>query len=233
MKRMMGVLVLLVLGASVPVLAQMQMGMGMEMFSRPAIMKVFHPVVGKGALYQSNSTSGGRNRMEEWSLLSKDTVDGKDAYWMQMVNTDTNGGITGGKALVTVDNFQFHRMIVDVPGQGLMEIPANMLMMSARNRQNMQDSFNQWQSVGSETVTVPAGTFSCEHWRNDKDHEDLWTSDKVVPFGMVKEVSTRSQSVMLLVKTLDNVQDRYSGPAKKFDMQQMMQQMQQQRQQNQ
>jgi len=231
MKRMMGASLLLVFGAGVPVLAQMQMGMGMDMFSRPAIMKVFHPVVGKGAQYQSNSTTGGINRMEELALIGKDTVDGKDAYWMQMVNVDSNGKSVGGKALITVADFQVHRMIMDVPGQGLMEMPANMMMMSAKNRQNMQERMNEWHSVGSETVTVRAGTFSCEHWRNDKEHEDLWTSDKIVPFGMVKQQGPNS--VMLLVKTLDNVQDRYSGPAKKFDMQQMIQQMQQQRQQNQ
>jgi hypothetical protein len=228
MKRMIGVVVLLFVGC-MPVVAQM----GMEMFHRPAIMKVFHPVVGKGAQYQSTSTSGGSTRMEEWSLIGKETVDGKDAYWLEMVNVDAKGATTGGKVLLTVDDFQFHRFIMDVPGQGLMEMPANMMMMSAKSRQNIQDSMNAWQSAGTDTITVPAGTFNCEHWKNEKDHEELWTSDKVVPFGMVKEVSAKSQTVMVLTKTLDNVQDRFSGPAKKFDMQQMMMQMQQQRQQNQ
>jgi hypothetical protein len=227
MKRMMGVVVLLFV-ACMPVVAQM----GMEMFHQPAIVKVFHPVVGKGAEYQTTSTSGGSTRTEELSLIGKDTVDGKDAYWLQMVNIDAKGDTKGGKGLVTIDDFQFHRMIIEVPGQGLMEVPANM-MMSARNRQNVQDTMSAWQSVGSETITVPAGTFSCEHWKNDKDHGELWTSDKVVPFGMVKEISANSHTVMVLVKTLDNVQDRFSGPAKQFDMQQMMMQMQQQRQQNQ
>lgn len=224
MKRMEWAVVLLLLGFVAPVKAQM----GMDMFRRPAIMKVFHPVIGKGAQYQTVSTTGGTSRTEQWGLIGKDTVDGKDAYWMQMLNTDSKGDTMGGKALITVDDMQVHQMIMDVPGQGLMEIPANMLTMSAKNRQNMQDKMNPWHSVGSETVTVPAGTFSCEHWRNDKDHEDLWTSDKVVPFGMVKQAGPNS--MMVLVKMLDNVQDRFNGPAKKFDMQQMMQQMQQQRQ---
>lgn len=207
--------------------------MGMDMFRRPAIMKVFHPVVGKGAQYQTTSTSGGKSDTEELSLVGKDTVDGKEAYWMQIVNIEGKGDMKGGKALITVDDFQVHRMIVDVPGQGLMEMPANMMMMSAKNRANVQDTMNAWHSVGTETITVPAGTFSCEHWRNDKDHEELWTSEKVVPFGMVKEISANSHTVMVLVKTMDGVQDRFSGPAKKFDMQQMMMQMQQQRQANQ
>jgi hypothetical protein len=226
MKRMKWGTLVSVLVLATPVGAQM----GMDMFQRPAIMKVFHPVAGKGAQYASTSKTGGRSWTEELAILSKDTVDGKDAYWMEMVRIDDKGGAQGGKALITVDDFQVHRMIFEVPGQGLMELPANMMMMSAKNRQNMEDSLKEWHSVGSESVTVPAGTFSCEHWRNDKKNEDMWASDKIVPFGMVKE--SGPTSAMVLVKTLDNVQDRYSGPAKTFDMQQMMQQMQQQRQQH-
>ena len=225
MRKIAWVVLLLTLGFACPVRAQM----GMEMFQRPAIMKVFHPIVGKGAQYQSTSKTGGSSSTEELALIGKDTVGGKDAYWMQMVTTREKKDAVGGKALITVDDLQVQRMIMDVPGQGLMEFSANMMMMSAKNRQNMQDRMVEWHSVGSDTITVPAGTFSCEHWRNDKNSEDLWTSDKVVPFGMVKEVGPTS--VMVLVKTLDNVQDRYSGPAKQFDMQQMIQQMQQQRQQ--
>jgi len=225
MKRTVWAVILFVAIPAAPVLAQM----GMDMFQRPSILKVFHPVVGKGAQYQSTSKTGGSSRMEEFALIAKETVDGKDGYWMQIVNVDEKGNISGGKALVTVDDFQFHRMIVNVPGQGLMELPANMMLMSAQNHQKMDDNMRQWHSVGSDTITVPAGTFSCEHWRNDKNNDDLWTSDKVVPFGMVKQVGPNS--AMVLVKTLDNVPDRFSGPAKKFDMQQMIQQQMQQRQQ--
>lgn len=227
MKRTIWALILFILIPAASVLAQM----GTDMFQRPSILKVFHPVVGKGAQYLTTSKTGGSSRREEYALIAKETVDGKEGYWMQMVNIDDKGDTKGGKALITVDDFQFHRMIMDVPGQGLMEVPANMMVMSAKNRQDLQDNMRQWHSVGSDTVTVPAGTFSCEHWRNDKDHEELWTSDTVVPFGMVKEVGPTT--VMVLVKTLDEVPDRFSGPAKKFDMQQMMQQMQQQMQQRQ
>lgn len=224
MKPMKSGILVAVLALAVPAGAQM----GMDMFQRPAIMKVFHPVVGKGAQYASTSKTGGQASTEELAIVGKDIVDGKDAYWMEMVRIDDKGSSHGGKALITIDDFQVRRMIMEVPGQGLMEMPANM-MMSAKNRQNIQDSMKEWHSVGSDTITVPAGTFSCEHWRNDTKNEDMWASDKIVPFGMVKQSGPNSG--MVLVKTLDNVQDRYSGPAKTFDMQQMIQQMQQQRQQ--
>jgi hypothetical protein len=92
----------------------------------------------------------------------------------------------------------------------------------------MNQQLSDWHSVGTDTITVPAGTFSCEHWKNEKDGSEIWTSEKVTPFGMVKQVG--KDSTMVLVKVLDNVPDRITGQVKPFDMQQMMQQMQQQRQ---
>ena len=99
-----------------------------------------------------------------------------------------------------------------------------------RHREKMEENMSDWHSVGTETITVPAGTFSCEHWRNDKNKSDIWTSDKVTPFGMVKSVSGHGDT-QVLVKILDNATDRITGPVKQFDMQEMMQQMQQRRQQ--
>jgi len=222
MKRMKWAIVLLLLGFVAPVKAQM----GMDMFRRPSITKAFHPVVGKGAQYETISKgTGDKSRMMEMGVVGKESVGGKDGYWMQFVTTDDKGTPHAGKALITTDDFEFHRMIIEVPGQGAMEMPMN---MTAKNRENMDNRLSDWHSVGTDTITVPAGTFSCDHWRNDKENSDIWTSDKVTPFGMVKE--QRKDSATVLVKVLDNVPDRITGPVKKFDMQQMMQQMQQQRQ---
>jgi hypothetical protein len=213
----------LLFAAAVPASAQM----GMDLFRKPAIAKVFHPVVGKGAQYDTTSQRGGdtKSRMMEIAVVGKDSADGKDGYWMQFVGVDEKQQTIVGKTLITTDDLQFHRMIVQLPGMSAMEMPANML---GNNRNKMDDQLGQWHSVGSETITVPAGTYSCEHWKNDKDSGDMWTSDKVTPFGMVKEV--RNNSITVLVKTLDDVPDRITGPVKPFDMQQVIQQMQQQRQ---
>jgi hypothetical protein len=202
--------------------------MGMDLFKKPSITKVFHPVVGKGAQYETTSKSGTESvaGTMEMGIVGKESVDGKDAYWMQFVSSDNKGRSTVGKALFTVDDFQFHRMIIQPPGQGAMELPMN---MSGRTREKIDEHMNEWHSVGTETITVAAGTFSCDHWKNDKDGAEAWTSEKVTPSGLVKQTS--KDNTMVLVKVLDNVPDRISGPVKKFDMQEMMQQMQQQRQQ--
>jgi hypothetical protein len=219
MKRMRWLIVLLLVGFAVPVRAQL----GMDLFKRPSFTKVFHPVVGQGAQYATTSKSG--TRTMAIGIVGKESVDGKDGYWMQFV-MDEKGQTLVGKSLITAGDFQTHRAILQMPGRPAMEMPMN---PNAQARAKMEESLQEWHSVGTETVTVPAGTFSCEHWKNDKNGSEVWTSDKVTPFGLVKEAG--SDSTMVLAKVLTDFPDRITGPVQKFDPQQMMQQMQQQRQQ--
>jgi hypothetical protein len=220
------ILAALSLAATLPANAQM----GMDMFKRPAITKVFHPVEGKGAAYLSTDKDG-KTRNSEIFIVGKDSVDGKDGFWMEFVSDDNNGKPMVGKALITLGDFQFHRMIVQPAGQQAMELPGGAMSMTNAGKAKVEEFTNDWNSVGTETITVPAGTFSCEHWRNNKNNADSWTSDKITPLGLVKE--THSGGGMVLTKALDNATDRITGPVKQFDMQQMIQQMQQQRQQKQ
>jgi hypothetical protein len=215
---------LLALSFFVPISARAQMGM--DLFRKPAITKVFNPVVGKGAEYETTGTgSASGPRTMQMFIVGKESVEGKDGYWMEMVSTgDKDQGFLA-KSLLTKDDFRFHRMIVQKPGQPAMEMPFN------PSQSKVQESMSDWHSVGTESITVPAGTFSCEHWKNDKNNSDIWTSDKVTPFGLVKE--TGSNNNMVLTKVLTDVTDRITGPVQKFDPQMMMQQMQQQRQQQQ
>jgi hypothetical protein len=224
MKRMKWAALVLTLGFASLACAQM----GMDIFRRPSFTKLFHPVIGQGAAYQTAGKSGpdAKPRTMEMGLVGKESVDGKDGYWMQ-IRIDTGNGITMvGKTLITPVDFQVYRTIIQMPGQPAMEMPVN---MSAANRGKMQESMEDWHSVGTESVTVPAGTFSCEHWKNDKTGGEVWSSDKVFPFGMVKEAG-KDGSTTILVKVLSDYPDRITGPVQKFDPQLMMQLMQQQRQ---
>jgi hypothetical protein len=201
--------------------------MGMDLFKKPDIAKAFNPVVGKGAQYLNTTTSAtpAKTSTMEMYVVGKESVEGKDGFWMEFVMKDDKKQAFVGKALFTSSDFQFHRMIMQMPGQGAMEMPFN---PTAAQRGKAAENTNEWHSVGTESVSVPAGTFSCEHWRNDKSNSDIWTSEKVTPVGVVKEVSPHGS--MVLTKVITDAQDRITGPVTKFDMQQMMQQMQQQHQ---
>jgi hypothetical protein len=225
MKRMRwGMCLLLVLACAGAAHAQL----GMDMFTkRLTFTKVFHPVIGKGAEYETTKSSGSKSSVMEMAIVGKESIDGKDGYWMQMVFTEDNGQKMVGKSLITADDFMPHKMIIDMPGQGAMEIPTNPSAAHKNQQDEMQQKMNDWHSVGSESITVPAGTFSCDHWQNAKGDANAWTSDKVYPFGLVK--SSGQGNSMVLLKVLDNVPDRITGPVKQFDIQQMMQQRQQQK----
>lgn len=201
--------------------------MGMDLFRKPDIAKAFNPVVGKGAQYldTSNAKGSAKSKTMEMYIVAKESVEGKDGYWMEFMVTDDKNQTSVGKALFTKDDFQYHRMIIQAPGQGAMELPFN---PNAARREKMEENMSDWHSAGNENITVPAGTFACEHWRNDKRNSDIWTSDKVTPFGLVKE--TNPNGGMVLTKVITDAQERITGPVKQFDMQQMMQQMQQQHQ---
>jgi hypothetical protein len=194
--------------------------MGMDLFRKPTIESAFNPVVGKGAVYTMTSKRDSTPKTMEMAVVGKDSVDGKDGYWLEFTMTTEKGPFVG-KSLMTKGDFEIHRMILQMNGQA-MELPMN---MSRQNTAEKALNKEDWHSVGNESVTVPAGTFDTVHWRNDKKNSDIWISDKVSPFGMVKEVSPDSS--MVLVKTMDSYQDKITGPVTKFDPSAFMRQRQQ------
>lgn len=75
---------------------------------------------------------------------------------------------------------------------------------------------------GSEIITVPAGTYTCEHWRAKDGSGDYWISDNVCPMGLVK--MTGKDSSMVLQRQITGATTKLPPPYKKFDMQEMMRQ---------
>lgn len=83
MKRNILALVAITLPLSMAPCARAQMGM--DLFKKPTIAKAFHPVIGNGAAYESTSkeSSGPKARVMEISIVGKENVDGKEAFWME------------------------------------------------------------------------------------------------------------------------------------------------------
>jgi hypothetical protein len=204
--------------------------MGMNFFKKPNIADIFRPVVGNGAVYEtqrSDQKDAAKNTME-MTVVGKEMVDGKEGYWMEIGHTDGKSGqMNYGKMLVTKDDFRFHKVVIQPPGQPAMEMAFNPdASDSAKARSHMQEEVDKWHSVGNETITVPAGTFNCVHWKKDTGVGDVWFSDKISPMGMVKSVS--SGETMVLLKVITDAKDHITGPVTKFDPQALQRQMMQQ-----
>ena len=75
------------------------------------------------------------------------------------------------------------------------------------------------ESVGTESITVPAGTFTCEHYRMKDGSGDAWISDKVCPWGLVKMQENKDDGSG---QGDTDAKDHITGTPKKFDPMQMM-----------
>jgi hypothetical protein len=204
-----------------------QLGMNLNPFSKPNITDIFKPVVGNGALYQSQRTGRDQTMQLEMIVVGKEIVDGQQGWWLEMGMDTPRGGssqLVYSKMLMTAD-FQMKKVVFQLPGQPAMEMPYNDSMKT-----RMKEESQKWHQAGSESITVPAGTFSCVHWKKDQGDGDVWASDKVSPMSMVKMVD--SAQTLVLMKVISGASDHITGPVTKFDPQafgRMMMQQQQQK----
>jgi hypothetical protein len=190
-----------------------QMGMGMRA-GPPQIRGVWSPVVGQGAVYQISPQAGTKTEMEI-AVLGKEPVEGKDGYWLQMAMSSSEmGGQMVMKHLFVLDGQDTHtaRMIMQLPGRPPMEMPAQMMH---RDRSTQPaDVRDDAQDLGSESITVPAGTYATEHYRL-KDGSEIWISKDVPPWGMVRYQG--KDSTMVLVKVISEAKDKIIGTPQPFN----------------
>ena len=193
---------------------------GFSPIKRPNIANIFHPVVGQGAAYETTDKDGKKSHMEMY-VVDKEMVGSEQGYWMEVGHSaDASGNLSYGKMLVTPADFKFHKMLFVMPGQAQ---PMEMDMDAAKERHSeMEKEVEKWHSVGTETITVPAGTFSCEHWTSDDGKGDVWASTKVGPMGLVKSVE--KGRTMVLAKLITDAKTKITGTPVKFDPKTMMQQ---------
>lgn len=209
MKRLQLVLLAAVCSLFLASGARAQMG-GMNFFSKPNIADIFRPVVGQGAVYQETS-EGKQGHEIEMTIVGKEMTPAGEGYWLEMVMGAQGDQKAYGKMLMTKD-FQFTKVIFLMPGQGAMEMP---MTPSDKDRTDMKSEMSKYTQVGTETITVPAGTFSCAHWKKADGTDDVWTSDKVTPMAMVKQVGKTHS--MVLVRQITGAQEHITGPVTPFD----------------
>jgi len=208
---------MLVCAAAAP--AQMGMRSG-----PPGMHGIWSPVVGQGGVYEFTSKDGGTQKME-MAIVGKDTVDGKEAFWYQMVmDSGEGGGKMVMKHLMVRDGQETHyvKSIMQIPGQPPMEMPAQ--MGQRQHAKQSADINTEAQDVGSESVTVPAGTFTAEHFRMNDGSGDAWVAKNVSPYGLVKYQG--KDTTMVLVKVITDAKDKIVGKPIPFNPQSFMQQQQ-------
>jgi len=181
----------------------------------PSVGGVWNPVVGSGAVYE---TQGQGDRRElEIAVVGVEKVQGASGYWLEMV-VKTAGGQMVFKSLLVVDgeDARIARMVMQTSREPI-EMPAEMMdQATLRQATDIRDKATR---VGAERITVPAGTFACQHYRT-QDGADFWITEGVPPWGLVKMVS--GETTMTLSRVTSNVTSRITGAPRKFDPTEMM-----------
>jgi hypothetical protein len=190
----------------------------------PSIAGVFNPVVGSGATYDIVTKNGTKMTMDI-AVVDKES----GAYWIEMTmqtpespsgRMQMNGPTYIKELLVRQgDDVVIQKVIVQMTGRPPMDVSS--MPHAMQSQESKADVRANAQDLGSESVTTPAGTFSCEHWRNTKDAEDYWISDKVTPWQLVKMSGANKDSV-ILAKVISDAKTHITGTP--MSMQEMMQQ---------
>lgn len=193
--------------------ASAQMGM-----RQPKMSGVWTPTVGSGAAYQMDMKGQGKSEIE-FAVVGTEAVEGKTGHWLEMVMNDPRQGMTVMKMLMVLDakTLGVKRMIVKAAGEDAMEFPMHfMAQMGGPSQQVAADIRDDGVLVGTESVTTPAGTFSCQHYQSKDKSWDAWITDKVAPYGVVKSVNR--DGTMILSKVVTGAKTRITGPVQKMEM---------------
>ncbi|HET9400360.1 MAG TPA: hypothetical protein VFO34_05375 [Candidatus Acidoferrales bacterium] len=198
-----------------PVLAQMGM--------RPPDVRVmvWNPTVGQGSEYENKRPDGQTNTFA-MSVVSKEDVDGKPGYWLETAMNTPEMGLIYAQILMTTDAVQMHtaKIVVQMPNMPPMIMPSGMAGMGRGNSAPRVDPESDYRKnaerVGTETITTPAGSFDCDHWRAKDGSGDAWISSKVVPFSLVK-MTDKDGSIITLMKQITDAKSHLTGTPVPFD----------------
>ncbi|HKR32256.1 MAG TPA: hypothetical protein VJT08_17375 [Terriglobales bacterium] len=192
---------LILLSAAGSLKGQLVPNGGMTLTS--AFRGIFRPVIGAGAEYEATGPTG-RTYVADMAVVAKHTAKQTDGYWIQ-VSSDNPLPDTVTEVLVVGDGPEMHSvtMSLNSGGRGAVTVPVD--SANSVKAPEPVDIRTVSDDLGSESVTVPAGTFSCEHYRT-KDGTDEWVADAISPFGLVKV--TGKQDNYVLVKILSNVKNK-------------------------
>jgi hypothetical protein len=152
---------------------------------------------------KGGASEGGKLRL---AIVGSERQGDSTFYWVELAGTSATDPARNGIMQSLVADLGAHAtpvraMIAKVGNQPAIKVPQAMLAMTSQTaaQHNTALAFahrcDGAQIVGSETVTVPAGSFATVHVKSEGG--DAWVS-KAVPFTIVK-VSGHDGSTMLLV----------------------------------
>lgn len=180
------------------------------------------PKAGTWVEYRFTDRKGKESTMR-FAVLGTESRGGKAYHWIEMwaQGEKKNESMTM-KLLVPDWPYRMDEaaeVIVQPAGQQAMKLSAQMLgmMQGAMKQQRVrpEDLCRQAKLVGTESVTVPAGTFSARKYENTAEGGFAWVTRKA-PFGWVK--SSFKDGEVVLAASGGDASSRISGEVKEMNL---------------
>jgi hypothetical protein len=158
------------------------------------------PAVGKWAEWQVEGS--GTMRI---AVVGTERRAGEPHHWIEMAVSSDRGGVV---MKFLVPNYPYEtddvqEAIVKAEGRPAMRIPAAMIrqmgsqMTGGDPTRDFVRRCAAARDLGTERITVPAGTFSARHWEDGEGGQQVWVSASV-PFGMVQAVGKDGKHRLVL-----------------------------------
>jgi hypothetical protein len=180
----------------------------------PKFYSDFKPVVGGWSEYQMTGKGEQPSKMKI-AIVGKEG----DAYWYETVMETKKEGRMISKMLVSgnpEDQKSIKRMIVKMGDEPAMEMPVQMM-------QGSKDQGQKGKAIdkGTESIKVPAGTFTTQHmqYQDGETVVDTWVHKDISPYAMVKSQSKEFEMVLLGYGT--GAKTLITETPQKFEMPQM------------
>jgi hypothetical protein len=163
----------------------------------PKFYSDFKPVVGGWSEYQMTTKSGESSKMKI-AIVEKEG----DAYWYETVMEGGRQERNIVKVLVSGDPGErknVKRMIMKTGSKPAMEMPVEMMQRSSKGQEQEEKIKGKIIDKGSETIKVPAGSFSTKHmqYQDAENVVDTWVYKDISPYGMVKSQSKNFEMVLI------------------------------------
>ncbi len=158
--------------------------------------------------------ANGKEMVMWFGVVGEEKINGKRYVWIEIRTTQ------GGKKIIvkalmrmSTENIEsdIKRIIIKAGNQPAMEISSDMMQMMGQNMNVFGSSVSSEDTnkantevkvVGTERVTVPAGTFTAKHIKiidksTSSSMVDIWQTNKV-PISIVKVKSSDGAEMVLL-----------------------------------
>jgi hypothetical protein len=181
---------------------------------------VWNPQVGQGSEY--DVTNNGTKAHVSFMIVGQENTSGQTAYWLETGMNDERMGQIYLQMLMSLNSGRLHgsKWVVQLAKMPPMEMPEGGIHAGRGASESPRDSDSDYRTgadrVGIETITVPAGTFACEHWRARNGSGEVWLSSTVVPYSVVRGVD-KDGGTMILTKTISNAKSHLIGKPVPFD----------------